>query len=476
MKVRTRFAPSPTGPVHLGGLRTALYNYLFARVNNGEFVLRIEDTDQKRSRKEYEEEIYEALGWLGIRPDESPVKGGFFGPYRQSERAEIYENYLKKLEQAGAKLYPCFCTREELEKLKKEQLKTGKRVGYDRRCYFLPENEVKRRLVSGNPFSLRLKLPDQKISFKDLLKGTVNVDLRSLSDPVLKRSDGTFTYHLAVVADDIEMRISTVIRGEDHLVNTAYQLILYSYLGRKPPEFAHVALMVDEQGEKLSKRTVKTGYREIKAKGILPEALISYLLSAGLRKEEIYLSLDDAVKNFHLELLPRSKTVYSFEKLLAFNRRVLHNLDAKEIVKRCLKEGACDNLDLSILEKLSEWVRIWKENLETLNDACQIINIFLCPALPYQKVDLLMVGDKEMEVLAFLLETLEQINGEADLLEKLEKIAEKFSISRGKIFKTLRLVTTGRLNGPPLFSVVRLLGKEKVQERIRAFLELRKNV
>jgi glutamyl-tRNA synthetase len=476
MRERTRFAPSPTGPVHLGSLRTALYNYLYARAHDGNFVLRIEDTDRSRSKSEYENEIYEALTWLGIIPDEDFIKGGPYGPYRQSERISIYESYLKKLEQSGAEIYPCFCTPEELEQLKKEQLKTGKRVGYDRRCYSRSKEEVESWLRSGKSFSLRLKLPEGEVTFKDLLKGELRINLSSLSDPVLKRSDGSFTYHLAVVVDDIEMKITTVIRGEDHLINTAYQLLLYSYLKAKPPQFAHVALMVDERGDKLSKRTGKTGFAELKSKGILPEAVISYLLSAGAQKEELFLSLQEAVKNFRIENLPRSKTVYSYEKLLAFNRRVIQGLNEEELIRRCLKEEKCIDLDLLTLEKLSQWIKIWKENPETLNEVCEIIDLFLCTVPSFKKLDFLLVGEAEAKVLDTWVSIIETVDENVDILKELEKLAAEKSISRGKIFKTLRLILTTRTDGPPLFSIVRVLGRQKIINRTRHFLEQRKDV
>lgn len=469
--VRTRFAPSPTGNIHIGGLRTALYNYLFARANGGKFVLRIEDTDRIRSRKKYEEEILEALVWLGCEPDEDFLKGGPFGPYRQSERTEIYKTYFNKLKNSKAVLYPCFCTKEELLRISKEKQASGKKAGYDGRCFLKSPEEVERLKKEGKPFSLRLKLPKGTVEFKDLIKGDVVIDLSSLSDPVIMRSDGTFTYHFCVVADDIDMRITHVIRGEDHLVNTAYQLLLYEYLDAKPPLFAHVPLMLDSAGKKLSKRTGGVTYAELKAAGILPEAVVSYLLSAGASKELVLASIDEAVEHFKLEKLPRGKTVFDSERLESINFKLIQKMSEVELVKRLECGDYCNISDLMKMEGLLEWIKIWKENLRTLKDAGKAAEIFSKDVLEYKKTDLVLASVEEIEVLKSYLEEAKEDSGAAEILDQLLEVGSRMGVSRGKIMKVARVALTGEIKGPPLPLIIKVLGGRRSLLRLKSYVD-----
>lgn len=469
--IRTRFAPSPTGSIHLGGLRTALYNFLFARAHDGRFILRIEDTDRTRSKKVFEQEIFEALHWIGCIPDEDAWKGGPYGPYRQSERTEFYETYFERLKKSQAVLYPCFCTQEELEELRLKQKKEGKRIGYDGRCFYRSEKEISRLMEKGKPFSYRLRLPQEKIVFHDLLKGEVSIDLMSLSDPVIKRSDGSFTYHFCVVVDDIEMKITHVIRGEDHLVNTAYHLLLYGYLGETPPNYAHVALLVDHEGKKLSKRVGGVTYKELKASGILPEAIVSYLLSAGAGKEMIFQKIEEAIENFNLQFLPKGKTFFDYSKLLDFNKKVIYSVSEERILEYLLKEKLVEIDNLSQKESVLEWLKAWKENLENLQDAAHIVRVYLSDNISYKLLDLKLARKEEIEALKELLRLSTESKGVLDLLELAQEVSASRGVSKGKIFKILRIAATGLASGPPLPVILNLLGVKKVLNRIKLYLQ-----
>lgn len=469
--IRTRFAPSPTGKVHVGSLRTALYNYLFAKSKGGKFVLRIEDTDVARSKKEFENEIAEALDWLGCHPDEDFSKGGPHGPYRQSERLHIYGEYFERLKNSGAILYRCFCSEDELAEMKKKQQEQGQRTGYDGRCYFKPQEEVEKLLKQGKEFSYRLKLPAKKIVFEDMLKGSVQIDLSSLSDPVIVRSDGTFTYHFCVVVDDIEMKITHVIRGEDHLVNTGYHLLLYSYFEKEPPRFAHVPLMHDLQGKKLSKRSGGASYKELVEIGVLPEALISYLLSTGQSREVVFRSIEEAVKSFTLEMIPRGKTVYDFKRLLGLNARLLQMLSEEEILKRAASLEFCNPSDLIERDRTLNWIRIWKENLTTLKDAGDVIKILNCEKIDYAGADLLMVTPEDLGVIEEATSGFEVLPQAVDIMDRVVELGRKRGISKARLLKILRIATTGRLNGPPLALVLRTLGPASTVQRLKYFSE-----
>lgn len=471
MMVRTRFAPSPTGSVHIGGLRTALYNYLYARSQGGKFILRIEDTDASRSKKEFENEIVEALEWLGCRPDEDFLRGGPFGPYRQSERFHIYRHYFEALKKSGAVLYRCFCSEQELSEMKRKQRERGKREGYDGRCFFKSKEEVQELLKQKRKFSYRLRVPEKKISFEDMLKGRMEIDLSSLSDPVIVRSDGTFTYHFCVVVDDIEMKITHVIRGEDHLTNTGYQLLLYSYLNKKPPEFAHVPLIHDVEGKKLSKRSGGASYRELVSIGVLPEAVISYLLSAGQAREVIFRSLEEAARSFTLDMIPRGKTIYDFKKLLALNGKLMQMLSEEEILKRAASFEFCKPSDLIERDRVLNWLRMWKENLTTLKDVGEVIDILSCEKIEYRSADLLMPSPEDLEVLKEATGGFEALPPAMDFIDRMAEAGAKRGIPRARLLKMLRIATTGRLSGPPIALIIRTLGPEKTLQRLKYFFE-----
>ncbi len=313
--MRVRFAPSPTGTLHIGSARTALFNYLFARHCGGSFVLRIDDTDIARSEERHEEAILADLRWLGLDWDEGPGAEGAYGPYRQSERWDGYHAAAEQLVFAGA-AYPCFCSQERLEALKAEQLAEGRAPRYDRRCLGLELSEVARRLSAGEPSTLRLRVPDGDITVDDLLRGPIVVKEGAVGDFIIIRSDGAAGYNFATVVDDRDMRITHVIRGDDHLTNTARQLLLFRALGASVPVFAHHSMVLGAEGGKLSKRHGATSVGDFRELGYLPQALVNYLaLLSWSHGEDEVLAMDRLVADFQLEKLSPSAVVFDQAKL-----------------------------------------------------------------------------------------------------------------------------------------------------------------
>jgi nondiscriminating glutamyl-tRNA synthetase len=313
--VRVRFAPSPTGTLHIGSARTALYNFLFARHSGGTFVLRIDDTDAARSDAALEESILADLRWLGLAWDEGPDVGGPSGPYRQSGRLERHRAAADDLLQRGL-AYRCFCPEDRLEELRREALAAGRTPRYDRRCLALSGDEVRRRLDSGEPAALRFKIPAGDVVVDDLIRGRVVIGADALSDPIIVRSDGVAGYNFATVVDDRDMGITHVIRGDDHLTNTARQQLFFEALGGRPPRFAHHSMVLGPDGGKLSKRHGATAVGDYRDLGYLPEAIINYLALLGWSHgEDEVLELDRLVREFALEKLSSSPAVFDLAKL-----------------------------------------------------------------------------------------------------------------------------------------------------------------
>lgn len=330
-QIRVRFAPSPTGYLHVGNVRTALYNWLFARQKGGAFVLRIEDTDAERSGREYEEQLIADLRWLGLEWDEGPDEGGPYGPYRQTERFDLYRHYAQKLLTTQAAYY-CFCTPEELETARQLQLATGAQPRYWGKCRILAPEQAERRRTAGEAAAVRLKVRSGRVGFHDLVFGQVEVDCEAIGDPILLRSDGSPNYNFAAVVDDALMKISHVIRGEGHVSNTHRQVLLYEALGWQAPQFAHLSTVLGSDGSKLSKRHGATSIAEFREMGYLPEAIDNYLALLGWSPPEEgheILTLQEMVQQFSFDRVSRSPAIFGPEKLNWVNRSHL---------KRCARQ------------------------------------------------------------------------------------------------------------------------------------------
>ncbi len=331
--VRVRFAPSPTGHLHVGNARTALYNWLFARRHGGVNLLRIEDTDVERSQPRFESQLLEDLRWLGLDYDEGPLQGGDYGPYRQSDRMQIYHDYGERLLREQ-KAYLCFCSAEELEAERKEALAARRSPMYSGRCRALPPATAQQRREQGEACAIRLRIPDHPIRFRDIVHGEIEFAQDALSDPIIIRSSGMPVYNYVVVIDDAEMRITHVIRGDDHLSNTPKQVALYEALGWKAPEFAHLSTILGADRERLSKRHGATSIANFRDLGVLPEALVNYLALLGWAPtggdREIF-SSEELIREFALERVTSSPAVFDMEKLYWLNRHYIKVADPERM-------------------------------------------------------------------------------------------------------------------------------------------------
>jgi len=334
-KVRVRFAPAPTGYLHLGSARAALFNFLFAKGRKGVFILRIEDTDKERSREEYEEDILEGLRWLNLSWDEGPDKGGEFGPYRQSEREDIYKRYAKILLDKEI-AYPCYCTEEELRERRREDLKQKKAPKYDGRCRGLSKEERENFEKRGRKPTLRFKVSSQILEVLDLIRSKVVFDTSLIGDFIITRQDGTSSFIFANVLDDALMKVTHVIRGDDHLSNTPRQVLLYQALGLPLPEFAHIPMILAPDRSKLSKRHGAVSVGEYKKKGYLPEALVNYLALLGWspeRSTQEFFSLKELTEQFSLRRVSKSGAIFDFKKLDWMNGCYLRKSSLDRITK-----------------------------------------------------------------------------------------------------------------------------------------------
>ena len=369
--VRVRFAPSPTGSLHVGSARTALYNFLYARHEGGTMVLRIEDTDLKRSTTEHDAGIIESLAWLGLRADEGPDVGGPYGPYRQSERAGLYEAAVQKL-LADGWAYPCFCPQEDLDLRKEDQLAAGQMPKYDRRCCSLTSDEVQARFAAGEQAAIRFRVPQGDVTFVDLIHGPITFSSDVIGDFIIKRTDGGYSYNFAVVVDDAGMEITDVIRGEDHITNTARQMMLFSALGRPAPRYGHHSLILAPDGSKLSKRHGATSIGDFRSLGYLPAALVNYLalLSWHPADEREKFSLAELIDEFDMGRVSKSPAIFDVQKLNWLNGLYIRELAPAELwglIEPYLREAGMEFAPVQ-REVVAEAVRA---NLVVLGDAPQ---------------------------------------------------------------------------------------------------------
>lgn len=481
MTVRVRFAPSPTGWLHVGGARTALYNFLFARKHNGQFILRIEDTDRSRSTEEAIKKIIEDLKWLGLEWDEGPERGGPFGPYRQTERAQIYDKFLKKLLDSG-NAYFCFCTPEELERQREDALKKKISFRYNRRCRDLSFEEQERmRKLNPTP-AVRFKTPlSGEIVVKDRVRGEVRFDLSQLDDFIIARADGTPTYNFAVVVDDYTMKISHVIRGDDHLSNTPKQILIYKALGSEVPEFAHLSMILGPDKKRLSKRHGATAIFEFRRLGYLPEAMINYLALLGWSFDDktTIFSLEDLIEKFSLERVSSNPAVFDPEKLSWLNGYWIRQLKDEELARRLLpfvneRYGEIDARD----DKYLKLIKLTKERIQHLNEFIDWCYFYFVPEKEFtvkeDDLEKLMKnnGVQFIKILTSAKETLEKVEiwEKGEIEEKLRAMVEKFGLKAKQVFQPIRLAATGRLVSPPLFESLEILGKEKTLKRIEELI------
>jgi glutamyl-tRNA synthetase len=479
VEIRTRFAPSPTGWLHIGGARTALYNYLFAKKSGGRFILRIEDTDKSRSTDEAIEAIVSDLKWLGIIWDEGPEVGGNFGPYRQTEREDIYREEVEKLVKSGHAYY-CFCLPEELEAMRKEAAEKKESFRYPRRCRDLSEKEIEeKRRINPNP-AIRFKTPLQgKIVVNDLIRGTVEFDLSQLDDFIIARSDGTPTYNFAVVVDDARMKITHVIRGDDHLSNTPKQILIYRALGYDVPEFAHLSLILGPDRKPLSKRHGATAVFEFRNQGYLPEAVVNYLALLGWSYDDktTFFTPEELPEKFDLGRVSSNPAVFDFQKLEWLNGVWIRYLSVEELAKRLLPFVEKEYGRIELDENFLELVKITQERMRTLKDFVSWTYFYFVNDDQFRidENDFEKVFEKNAKAPTFVklaFKKLDEISfWTRDEIEKaLRAVVSETGEKPKNVFQPIRLAVTGRLVSPPLFESIEVLGRERTLKRLERFV------
>jgi len=474
--IRVRFAPSPTGYLHVGNARTALFNYLFARHNNGTLVLRIEDTDLERSKKEYEEIIFEDLKWLGLDWDEGPDVGGEFAPYRQSERLEIYPKYIDKLLKSGDAYY-CYCSAEELEAERQKALSEGRPPRYSGKCRNLTPEERMDYEAKGIKPTIRFKVPDgETIMFDDLIKGHIEINVDEFGDFVIVRADGMPTYNFVVVIDDALMKISHVIRGEDHLSNTPKQILIYRALGFEVPEFAHMPIILGEDRSKLSKRHGAVSVRAFKDDGYISEALFNYMSLLGWhpKDDKEIMSKEEIIEKFDIADIHKSPAIFDKTKLKWMNGVYIREiLDIDDLTKRAIPffEGFGYKADFEYYKKVMEAIR---DSIETLMDIEERAKPFFVDDFHYSEEGSEFLknetGYKVIQLFYEKIKDLNQIKKE-DFKRITKEIQKELKVKGKALFMPIRVALTGETSGVDVATLIEVIGIEKVKHRLQRALE-----
>ncbi len=507
MEVRTRFAPSPTGYLHIGGARTALFNFLYAKAKNGSFIIRIEDTDQERSTKESEKIILEALYWLGIIPDEGPNEGGKYGPYRQSERLNIYKKYTDYLLEKQL-AYPCFCSNEELEAKQERSKKLGIPHVYDGKCRNLSEKEIEEKKKQGIPYAIRFKVEPREIVVDDIVQGKVKFDSRLIGDFIIVKSDGFPSYNYAVVIDDYEMKISHVIRGVGHLSNTPRQILIHEALNLPLPKYAHISEIVGTDKKKLSKRRGATSVTFFRELGYLPEAIVNYMALLGWYPEDgiEFMPENELFRKFDIERCSKSPAMFDFflseneenkedmdftqltiqeiksiinpsTKLNWMNQKYIRHLSLKKLYELS-KPFLIKDPEIKVFiekdeDKVFQIFSSIREYMTTLDDAIPYIKELFKDEIeitPEAKQELLEIQKQYKDTEDFIQKFLELLEEnpvkEEEFSEKIKKLG-KITNRKGKfLYMPIRIFTTGKSHGLELPRLFSLLGKERIVQRI----------
>lgn len=502
-EIRVRFPPSPTGPLHIGSARTALFNYLFAKKNKGKLILRIEDTDKERSELKWVQEIIDGLKWLSIEWDEGPDIDGSFGPYKQSQRLAIYQKYLKKLLDEK-KAYYCFCPEEELEAKRQEQMTRGKAPKYDGHCLKLSEEKVQKNLAEEKPSVIRFRIKNEKVKFEDLIRGKIEFDAGLLGDVVIAKDLNSPLYHFAVVVDDFEMKISHIIRGEEHISNTPRQILMQEALGFERPTYAHLPLILNTDKSKLSKRQGDVALRDYHLQGYLPEAIINFVVLLGWNpgtEKEIF-SLSQLVKEFSIEKTQKAGAIFNVQRLDFLNGLYIREKSIEKLTELCLPylidakliekknneyiiSETGEGISVKTLEKI---IQAYKARLKKLSEIIDLTDFFFKNRLDYKK-DLLgwqKMGDSDIKDSLLASEKiLSEINSATaewnlkSLEEVLLKSIEKFNLEKGYPIQNkgfmlwpLRVALSGKQASAGPFEIAEILGKEKTLKRIKEAIEV----
>lgn len=472
--VRVRFAPSPTGYIHLGSLRTALFNYLFARHTGGKFILRIEDTDRTRFVDDAVDNLLASMKVLGLDYDEGPVVGGEYGPYYQSERLEIYNKYALELVEKGFAYY-AFETAEELEEMRKMAKLEGRMTSYDRRGRNLTEEEVKEKLASGIPYVIRLKVPlNEEVRFDDIVKGTIKIDTNMVDDQVLLKSDGFPTYHLANVVDDHLMGITHIIRGEEWITSVPKHIILYNAFGWDVPKMAHCPLLLNPDKTKLSKRQGDVAVEDYLAKGYLKESLINFMAFLGWNPgegetQEVF-TLDELIEKFSLERIQVSGAVFNVDKLDWMNNHYIKDYDLDKLTDIAMPFFEKAGVDVSDRDRIKEIIDTVRVYLNKLDDIPEHIKMFYQDEISVEgkQKEILEEGTSKtvFKALADKIETMDKVEPDA-FKEKMKEVQTETGIKGKQLFKPVRIALSGSEDGPELPKIATILGKEKVVKFLR---------
>jgi len=469
MSVRCRIAPAPTGYMHVGNARTALYNWLFARHHDGTFILRVEDTDRKRSTEEAIAIVTDSLRWLDILWDEGPEVGGDYGPYRQTERLAVYEEAADRFLQEG-RAYFCYCTPEELEDRRREALKRGATPGYDGRCRNLTAAERRASEAEGRPRAVRFAMSGKDLTVTDVIRGEAHFPANDLRDFVIMRSDGTPTYLLAAAVDDVKMEMTHVIRGEDLFPSTPRQLEIIEALGAEPPAYAHLPLIVGPDRQPLSKRHGSVAVEWFREQGFLPEALVNYLVLLGWSYDETstFFTRQELIEKFDLSRVSRNPAAFDDEKLRWMNGHYIREIDDARLTELLVHTLFQEGLEAD-LQTVAAAVPLVKTRMHTLKEGAALIRfLFLEEVEPDEKARK-MLGPERAEYLlevASRLESLKEWSGE-EIERALRDLQAERGLSSNQAFQPIRAAVTGTLVSPPLFESIELLGRDRTLARLR---------
>ena len=474
--IRVRIAPSPSGNLHVGTARTALFNYLFAKKNNGKFILRVEDTDMERSSEAYIKNIFDSLKAMGLNWDEGPDIGGDYGPYTQSQKFDVYKQYAQKLLKEGY-AYECFCTQDELEEEKQCAIEEKRAYIYSGKCRELTDEQKEKYRKEGRKPFIRFKMPSKIMKFKDLIKGDLEFNTALTGDFVIMKSNGSPTYNFAVVIDDMQMKMSHIIRGEDHISNTPKQIAIYEALGAKVPEFAHVGMILAPDRTKLSKRHGATAVSDFIKQGYLPEAFVNFVALLGWTPSDgvEIKTLDEIVKDFKLEDISSSNSIFEFDKLNWMNGQYIRSMDEEELFKRVLPYIEKYSLNEYSHEQLIHIMNSVKEPITVLSEITDAVEYYFGENVEYNLEALDMIHhENAKEVLNKALIDLSKIdyNNHDAIVEWIMEFRKSFEGIKPKVVLWIvRAALTGRLRGADLSSVISILGKERTTKRIEKALE-----
>ena len=478
MKIRARYAPSPTGFFHVGGARTALFNYLYARHMGGDFILRIEDTDMERNVEGGIESQITNLEWMGIKIDESAKNPGKFGPYQQTQKLKRYQELAHKLLQEG-KAYRCFCTKEELDKNREAAMSGGQTPKYNRHCLYLTKEEIQAKLDAKIPYTIRLKIDDNTTyEWEDMIRGKISVPTSALTDPVILKSNGIPMYNFGVVVDDHDMQITHVLRGEEHISNTPYQIAIKNALGWKddPIQYGHLSVIVNESGKKLSKRdkTLKQFIQDYQDMGFIPEAIVNFLALLGwspTNNQEI-MSMDELIKNFDINKVSKAPTFFDYNKMLWVGNKYFVSIDDKRYLDFVSKFIKVDFKEFA--DKKNDIILLFKKQVSYADQLNELItNTFLKPFEATKEFRMKLANDVWQKTLHAFSEYLgkapDNINADQakDLINKVKEV----SGNKGQdLFMPIRLAITGSEHGPELNKIIAILGKNTIKTRLSKVL------